>query len=73
MSISSCPGKMVQLDIYNVTTVMNGDTFQIISLKFLLIMSMTEAADEVEVHAMAEDPSLDCYISAIGLLITLME
>ena len=52
---------------------MNGDTFQIIALRFLLIVSMAEAADVVEVRAMAEDPALDCYRSAFVLLITTME
>ena len=43
---------------------MNGDTFQIIALKFLLIVSVAEAADMVKVHALTEDLELDCYISA---------
>ena len=54
LSISSCPIKMVQLDLYNATTVLNGYIFQIIYLKFLLIVSMAEATCVVEVHPLAE-------------------
>ena len=54
LSISSCPIKMVQLDLYNATTVLNGYIFQIIYLKFLLIVSMEEATCVVEVHPLAE-------------------
>ena len=64
---------MVKLALYNATTVMNGDTLQIIALKFLLIMSVAEASDVVEVHALEEDTELDCYISALFLIRTLME
>ena len=52
---------------------MNGDTFKIIPLKFLLIVSVAEAADAVEVHALVEDPALECYRSALVLIITMME
>ena len=58
MRIILCLGNMVQLDIYNATTVINGDTFQILSLKLLLIVSVAEAADVVEVHALEEGPAL---------------
>ena len=64
---------MVQLAAYNTTTVMNGDTFHIISLKFLLIVYVEEAADVVEVHALAENLALDCYRSALVFPRTLME
>ena len=73
LRISSFPGKMVQLAPYNDNTFMNGDTFQIIYLRLLLIMSVAEAADVVEVHALAEDTALEYYISALVFLITLME
>ena len=53
LRIRSCPVNMVRLAPYNATTVMNGDTFKIISHKFLLIMSVAEAEDVVEVHALA--------------------
>ena len=59
LSIRYLPGKMVQLALYNATTVMNGDTLQIIFLKFLLIMSVTEALVVVEVHVL---PALACPI-----------
>ena len=72
LRISLCPVKMVQLALYNATTSMNGDTFQIISLKFLLIVSMVEAADVVEVHELAEYQVLYCYISALVLIRTLI-
>ena len=52
---------------------MNEDTFIIISLKLHLIMSMAEAVDVVEVHALAEDPALDCYRSTLVLFRILME
>ena len=52
---------------------MNGEIFQIISLKLFLIVSLTETADMEEVHTLAEYVALDCYISALVLLITLME
>ena len=51
---------------------MNGEIFQIIFLKFLLIVSVAEEADVVEVHALEEDPALDCYRSALVFLGTLM-
>ena len=73
LRISSCPGKMVQISPYNATTVMNGDTLQIIELKLLLIVSVAEAVDVVEVHKLVEDPALDCYISTLVLFRTLME
>ena len=73
LRIILCPGNMVQLALYNSTTVMNGDTFQIISLKLLLILSVSEAADVVEVHALAEDLALDCYRSVLVLLRKIME
>ena len=63
--ISSCPGKIVQISPYNNTTVMNGDTFQIISLKLPPIMSVAEVADVVEVHTIAEDLDLECYRSTL--------
>ena len=52
---------------------MNGNTFQIIALKFLLIVSVADAAGVLEVHALAEDPALDCYRSALVLIRALME
>ena len=52
---------------------MNEDTFQILSLRLLLIVSVAEAEDVVEVHILAEDPILKCYISALVILITVME
>ena len=73
LRIILCPGNMVQLALYNSTTVMNGDTFQIISLKLLLILSVSEAADVVELHALAEDLALDCYRSVFVLLRKIME
>ena len=73
LSIRLCPVKMVQLSLYNTNTVVNGDTFQIITLKLLLIVSVAEAADVVEVHALAEDLALDCYRHALVFLIALME
>ena len=73
LRISSVPVNMFQIAPYNATTVMNGDTFQIIALRFLLIVSVAEAVDVVEVHALPEDPALDCYRSAFVLLRTLME
>ena len=51
---------------------MNGDTFQIITLKFLLSVSVAEATDVVEVHALAEDMELECYRPASVFLRTLM-
>ena len=53
LRISSCPVKIVQLAPYNTTTIMSGDTFKIIALKFLLIVSIAEAAYVVEVHILA--------------------
>ena len=47
LRIRSCPGKMVQLGIYNDNTVMNGVIFQIIALKFLMVVSVAEAVDLV--------------------------
>ena len=44
-----------------------------ISLKFLLIVSMEEVVGVVEVHALAEDPALNCYRPALVLPRTLME
>ena len=38
-------GNMVQLAPKNATTVMNGEIFQIIALKFLLIVSVTETTN----------------------------
>ena len=51
---------------------MNGDIFKIISLKFVLIVSMAEAADMVEVHVPAEDTEMECYRPTLVLLRTLM-
>ena len=73
LRISLCQGKMVQIAPYNATNVINGDTFQMISLKLLLIVSVEEAADVVEVNALAEDTALDCYRSLLVLLRILME
>ena len=73
LRISSCPENVVQLSLYNATTVMNGERFQNISLKFLLIVSMAEDPDVVELHALAEDLALDCYRSVLLFLRTLME
>ena len=73
LSINSFLGNMVQLSLYNTTNVMNGDTLQIISLRFLLIMSVAEASDVVEVYALAEDVALDCYIPACVLIRIPME
>ena len=64
---------MVQLAIQNSNTAMNGDIFQIISLVFLLIVSVAEAAYMFEVHVMVEYPALDRYRSALVFLRTLME
>ena len=64
---------MVQLPPYNVTTVMNWDKFKIIPLRLLLILSVTDAVDVVEVHALAEDMALDCYRPALVFLRTLMK
>ena len=52
---------------------MNGDISQIIALKFLMIVYVTEAVEVVEVHTLAEYPTLDCYISVFFLLSMLME
>ena len=52
---------------------MNGDTFKIIDLKFLLIVSVAEAAEVVEVHALAEYPAQDYYKPALIFIITLVE
>ena len=71
--ISSCLGKMFQLALYNANTVMNKDTFQILSLRILLIVSVSEAEDVVEVHTVAEDLELDCYMPTLVFIITLME
>ena len=62
---------MVQLALYNADNVMNGYIFQLIAPKFLLIMSVSETEDVVEVHALAEDLALDCYKSALVFFITL--
>ena len=43
---------------------MNGDIFQIIDPKLLLIVSVVESLDVVEVHILAEDLALDCFRSA---------
>ena len=51
---------------------MKGETFQIIDLTLLLIVSMAEEADVVVVHALAEDTVLDCYISALFFIRTLI-
>ena len=64
---------MVQLSPYIAITVMNGNKFQTIDLKYLLIVSMLEAVDVVEVHALVEDPALDCYRTALFLLRNLTE
>ena len=43
---------------------MNGDIFKKIAFKLILIVSVAEAAeavDVVEVNVLAEDSSLDCY------------
>ena len=72
LRVKLCPVKMVQLDIYNTTTIMNGYIFQIISLKFLLIISVAEAADLVEVHVLEKDPTLECYRFSLVFLRTLM-
>ena len=52
---------------------MGGNIFQIIPLKLILIVSVAEAEDVVEVHILAEYPILKCYISALVILITVME
>ena len=52
---------------------MYGDTFQIIPLKFLLIVFVAEAEDGVDMHELAEDMALECYIHVLALIITLME
>ena len=52
---------------------MNRDKCQIIALKLLLIAYVAEAADVAEVHALAEDPALECYIYVLVFLRTLME
>ena len=52
---------------------MNGGIFQITALKFLLTVSIAEAVEVVGVHVLAEYPALECYISALVLLSTLME
>ena len=44
-----------------------------IPLKSLLIVSVAEAADVVEVHVLAEDPVLEYYITVLVLLRTLMK
>ena len=54
-------------------TVTNGDIFKVIDIKFLLIASVTEAEDVVEVHTVAEDMELDCYSPTLVFIITLME
>ena len=55
LSISSWPGKMVQLALYNATNVTNGDIFQIVDLRFILVVSVAEAEDVAEVHILAEN------------------
>ena len=52
---------------------MNGDIFKIISLKFLLIVSVAETIEVVEVHTLAGDPALEYYRSTLVFIITLME
>ena len=68
LRISSCLVNMVQLAPYNDTTVMNGETFQIVSLGFLLIVSVVETADMVEVHTLEEDLVMYCYRSVLVFL-----
>ena len=65
MIISSCPGNMVIIALYNATTVINGNIYIIIAIKLLLIVYVAEAADVVEVHILAEDMALDCYRSVL--------
>ena len=72
LSISSYLGNMVQLSLYNATNFMNGNILQMISLRFLLIVSVAESDDVLEVHVLAEAPELDCYISVLVFLSTLM-
>ena len=48
---------MFQIAPYNSTTVMNGDTFQVITLHLLIIMSVAEATDVVEVHTLDLPPA----------------
>ena len=52
---------MVQIDPYNATNVMDGDTFKIIYLKFMPIVYVAKAEGVVKAHTLAEDPALDCY------------
>ena len=73
LRISLCPGEMDQFSLQNATTVMNGDIFQIISHKFLLIVSVLEGEDVVEVHVLVNDPALYCYILQLVLFSMLME
>ena len=63
---------MVQIALCNATTVVNGDIFEIIALKFFLIVSVAEAVDVAGVHVPAEDMTLYCYISALDFLRTLL-
>ena len=58
LMICSWPWNIAQLDLYNTTTAMNGGVFQIIALKFLLKVSVAEAADVVEVEILEEDMAL---------------
>ena len=44
-----------------------------ISLKLLMIVSVAETVDVVEVHTQTEYQALDCYIYALVLLKTLMK
>ena len=52
---------------------MNEYKYKIFPLKFLLIVSVAEAANVVEVHTLAEDMELEYYRSALIFLRTLME
>ena len=51
---------------------MNGNKFQDISLKLVMIVYVAEAADMAEVHKLEEDPALECYRSTLVLLRTLI-
>ena len=73
LRIRLCPGKMVQLYPKNDSTIINRDILPIILFIFLLIMSVADATDVVQVHTLAKDPALERYRSALGFLITLME
>ena len=73
LSIISCPGNMVQLALYNSTNVINGEIFHRIPFKLLLVVSVPEAEEVVEVNALAEDPELECYRPTLSFFSTLME